>query len=360
MTNQQRAQFRRRLLQWYKKNRRLLPWRKTSDFYSIWVSEVMLQQTQVVKVIDYYQRFLEQFPNVKTLAEAELEKTLRLWQGLGYYARARNLHRAAQILLDEYDGRAPNSVSDFKKLPGVGEYIAAAVYSLAKGTPLPAIDGNVKRVFARIFEIAEPMTNSAGERAVNQAVRLVFDDRCPGEFNQAMIELGALICKPRNPRCDDCPLSPFCASFANSTQQDFPRKKNKNPIPERRLAVGVILNEGKFLLVRRNPFGLLGGFWEFPGGKIEAAETAADACARQIQAKCGIAVTVGENIGVVKHSYSHFKIVVQIFLCQPVVAKLVLRDHDDFVWVNFVESRELPIHGAHLKIIEILKKEELK
>jgi len=356
MTAKQLSQFRSNLLQWYEQNRRLLPWRQTRDFYPIWISEVMLQQTQVAKVIDYYHRFLDQFPTIEKLAQAELEKVLRAWQGLGYYSRARNLHRAAQILLENFASNLPEDINDFKNLPGVGDYISAAVYSFCRDFPSPAVDGNVKRVFSRLFEIDTPINTSAGEKAIHQVVAETFDASHAGKFNQAMIELGALVCKPKNPRCLDCPVKAFCQASRNSSQENFPRKKSKNPVPEYQIAIGVVMDESRFLLARRNSFGLLGGLWEFPGGKIAPSENPEDACARHLQKKFGLPILVGEQISEIRHTYSHFKIKARVFLCKPVSLKPILRDHDSFVWANLEESQTLPIHSAHLKIIEILKK----
>ncbi|OQX84515.1 A/G-specific adenine glycosylase [candidate division KSB1 bacterium 4484_87] len=355
MAGNQATQFRRNLLNWYEQNHRKLPWRGERDFYKIWVSEVMLQQTQVAKVIDYYHRFLHQFPTIEKLARADTEKILRVWQGLGYYARVRNLHKAAQILVKDFGGELPEKIEDFQKLPGVGSYISAAVYSFFKNSPIPAIDGNAKRVFSRLFEIDTPVDSAAGEKAIYDAVITYFDRTQPGKFNQAIMELGALICKPQQPECRICPLSDFCHAYVNSSQKTFPRKKAKNKVETHRIAIAVVLDNSKFLLARRNPFGLLGGLWEFPGGKINLHENAETACLRHLQEKFGLSATISGRLGAIKHTYSHFKIEGEIFLCQLNSFKPTLHDHDNFAWIFLKESDQLPIHAAHLKIIDMLK-----
>ncbi len=356
MTSGMKKKFQRNLLNWFRENHRDLPWRRTRDFYHIWLSEVMLQQTQVVKVIDYYQNFLDKFPTLFSLAKADLEQVLLLWQGLGYYSRARNFHRAAQKVVADYNGKIPENIGDFKKLPGVGDYIAAAVYSMAIGEPVPSIDGNVKRIVARIFEIQAAINTSAGEKSVKSRVSELFDESHPGEFNQAMMELGALTCKPQNPLCSQCPVKNFCQAFKNSSQGKFPIKIKKKPVPKYELAIGAIFHEDKFLLVKRNLYGMLGGLWEFPGGKIESPELAAEACERLIFEKLKLTAHVQRQIGNIEHTYSHFKIKGHVFLCQTGFVKPTLRDHDDFAWVNFAESERLPLHAIPLKIIDMLKK----
>jgi len=250
--------FRKKLINWYRRNHRKLPWREADDPYRIWVSEVMLQQTQVGTVIPYYRRFLEQFSTVQALAEVDLQTVLKAWEGLGYYARARNLHKASQVVLNHHAGKIPHDYSDFRKLPGVGEYIAAAVQSIAFGQAYPVVDGNVKRVLARLFQIEAPVNDSASTKIFQEIAATALDRQHPGEHNQAMMELGAVICRPQNPYCNQCPVSEFCRAFETGRQDEFPRRKEREKTPQYHIAVGVVRKGKRLLITRRAENGLLG------------------------------------------------------------------------------------------------------
>jgi A/G-specific adenine glycosylase len=238
-----------------------MPWRETSDPYAIWVSEVMLQQTRVDTVIPYWERWIQRFPTVDDLARADLDDVLKHWEGLGYYSRARNLHSAALMVRERFDGRVPGDPAKLRELPGVGEYTAGAVASIAYGVPTPAVDGNVRRVLARVHDLERP---TAAELR-DQAASLVPGDR-PGDFNQALMELGATICTPRSPDCDACPLSDHCQARHLGVQEARPLPRRRKPIPEEDLRTAVLVrDDGAVLLARRPADGLLGGLWEFPG-----------------------------------------------------------------------------------------------
>jgi A/G-specific adenine glycosylase len=258
------ADIRRLLLAAYDAGKRTLPWRGETDPYRIWVSEVMLQQTRVETVVPYYVRWLERFPDLHTLAEAEEDEVLHVWQGLGYYSRARRLHQGAQIVKERYSGKLPQNSEGLRGLPGVGQYTAGAVASIAYGEAVPAVDGNVKRVFSRLFDLAHP-TPAEFQRLGEE---LVDPDRS-GDFNQALMELGALTCVPRSPRCDECPVEVECLAKARGTVGERPAPKPKRKIPELDVDVLVAVAEdgegGFHLLLRKRPDeGLLAGMWEFP------------------------------------------------------------------------------------------------
>ena len=272
----------KQLLKWYRTNHRDLPWRRTSNPYHIWVSEVMLQQTQVNTVLGYYRRFITTFPTVKRLAEADLQAVLKIWEGLGYYARARNLHRAAQIIEQAHEGKIPDTWNDFRKLAGVGDYIAAAVLSIAYDQPYAVVDGNVKRVLARLHQISAPVNEPRSTARFKKAADRLLDLKRPGTFNQAVMELGALICKPRNPACDACPLKQLCRSYQTRQVDRYPRSRKRAATPRYHIAVGVVFKKGRVLITRRKREGLLGGLWEFPGGKIKDGESPTAACIREI------------------------------------------------------------------------------
>jgi len=293
------------LLTYFASRARDLPWRRTSDPYHIWVSEVMLQQTRVETVVPYYLRWLRRFPDVETLARAELDDVLKAWEGLGYYRRARMLHRAAGIVVDQ-GGALPNTTAELRRLPGIGEYTAGAVASIAFGRPEPAVDGNVRRVLSRLLDLARP---SATELRGLAGV-LVPDDR-PGEFNQALMELGATVCTVGRPACSTCPVAADCAARAAGTQLERPMVRRRKTVPTAEIGVAVSVrgsrSEWRVALVRRPLEGMLGGLWAFPGGRIADGEDAADAAQR---AASEVGLPVGRSratLPTVSHLYSHLR-----------------------------------------------------
>jgi A/G-specific adenine glycosylase len=342
----------RELLDWFEENRRDLPWRHTSDPYRIWVSEVMLQQTQVRAVIPYYQRFLSRFPNLASLAAAPLDDVLKHWEGLGYYARARNLHAAAGALGD----RVPNDPDQFGELPGVGAYVRAAVMSIAFARPLAAVDGNAKRVLARAFAVDEAVDRPAGVRAVQDLAEALLDRTLPGEFNQALMELGALVCRPRNPACPSCPWATSCAAFAATAWERYPRTSPKRAVPTAHIAVGVVSRGGRVLITRRADGAMLGGLWEFPGGKIRGGETPADACRREIREETGLDVDIVEHVTSVRHAYTHLKVEIEVFRCAHRRGRVRLRGPVDHRWILLEQTAEYAFPKANHKFFPALKR----
>lgn len=337
---------------WYRQHHRKLPWRETDDPYHIWVSEVMLQQTQVATVIPYFEKFIKTFRTVSDLATADLQAVLKAWEGLGYYARARNLHKAAQVVSNYHDGEIPRNYSDFRKLPGVGEYVAAAVQSIAFGQPYPVVDGNVKRVLARLFQIEAPVNDSASMKIFQEIAAAVLDRQHPGEYNQAMMELGAMICRPPNPLCGQCPVSAFCRAFETGRQDEFPRRKEREKTPLYHIAVGVVRKGRRLLITRRAENGLLGGLWEFPGGKVrEGEETAAEACVREIKEEVNLEIKIIAYLTTVRHAYTHFKIVMDVFLCDYLSGEVALKGPVDFKWITVEEIKRYPFPKANHKFI---------
>ncbi len=249
------------LLAHFDATRRAMPWRETSDPYAIWVSEIMLQQTRVDTVIPYWERWLERFPTVEALAEAELDDVLKEWEGLGYYSRARNLHSAARVVRERFNGRVPAEPETLRELPGVGEYTAGAVASIAFDVPTPAVDGNVRRVLSRLYDLE----SATPAQLRDLAAELVPGER-PGDFNQALMELGATVCTPRSPACDACPVASWCQARKLGVQELRPLPRERKAVPEEVVETAVIIrDDGAVLLVRRPEDGLLGGLWEFPG-----------------------------------------------------------------------------------------------
>lgn len=346
--------LRKALIDWYLVNQRDLPWRKISDPYAIWVSEAMLQQTQVATVLPYYDTFLKRFPSLKHLARANLQDVLKAWEGLGYYARARNLQHAAGIVLDQHGGTIPQNWQDFRKLPGVGDYIAAAVLSIAFSKPYAVVDGNVKRVLSRLFVMEEPVNQSPSKKIFQQAAADLLDEQTPGTFNQAIMELGALVCKSRNPLCQTCPVQPWCRAYQTGRISEFPRRVKKQAPPQYRIAVGVVFKNGRVLITRRKPDGLLGGLWEFPGGKIKKSEKAETACLREIMEEVNLTVKIESPLCRVKHAYTHFKIQMEVFCCSYISGRVKLNGPVDHRWVRLAELNKFPLPKANHKFLSQL------
>ena len=256
--------FQETFLTWYHKEKRNLPWRATNDPYAIWISEIMLQQTRVETVIGYFYRFMEQFPTIQDLAAAEEQKLLKVWEGLGYYSRARNLKAAAQQIVAEFDGEMPQSIEEIRSLKGIGPYTAGAIGSIAFGLPEPAIDGNVMRVVSRLFCIEADIAKASSRRPFDEAMRTIISPDEPGEFNQALMDLGSRICTPTTPKCEECPISQYCLAYAESRQTDFPVKSKKAKPKDVYYIAGAIEDQGSFLLVQRPETGLLASMWHFP------------------------------------------------------------------------------------------------
>ena len=350
------ATFQKRLLDWYRSDQRSLPWRKTSDPYHIWVSEVMLQQTQVSTVVDYFNRFVKRFPDIVSLAAADPDTVLKAWEGLGYYSRARNLQKAARELVSTGAPRVPDRPDQFILLPGVGDYINAAVQSIAFGHKLPVVDGNVKRVLARIFLKPDPINQAAAYPVYRELAALLLDQRDPGTWNQAMMELGALICKPRHPLCDQCPVHKNCGARLRHQVPDFPVRTTSGKIPVRRQTAGIIIKRGKLLLVRRPARGLLGGLWEFPGGPVEAGQSPEAACREAVRRTVGLTVKIETPLGRINHAYTHFKLSLDAFVCRSVSGRVRLSGPDDFCWIKPAALSAYPLHKAVHKLLPELNK----
>lgn len=295
----------RRLLEWYRPRERDVPGRGESDPYRVWVAEVMAQQTRISTVRDYYGDFLERFPDPRSLAEAELDEVLKLWEGLGYYARARNLHRAAREVVEEYGGELPRDPAELRSLPGVGPYTAGAVASIAFGEPVPAVDANARRVLSRLHDLESPGRSGLEARA-RELLEAAPD--AAGELNQAVMDFGGEVCTPRDPSCGICPLSDACLALERGTVDRRPPATPRREIPHHDIAVGLVWRDGRLLIARRPPEGLLGGLWEFPGGKVEDGESTEEAVRRELREEMAVEVEVRDLLDRVDHAYSHFRI----------------------------------------------------
>jgi A/G-specific adenine glycosylase len=325
-----------RLLEWYSRHARSLPWRDHPDPYAVWVSEIMLQQTQVAAVIPYFERWMARFPTLESLAGSPLEKVLQSWEGLGYYSRARNLHRAAQMVIYEHGGQIPSERLQLETLPGIGRYTAAAIASMAFGQDEAALDGNIRRVLARLFDLREPARSPAGERQLWALAEEHMPPGKAGDYNQALMDLGAAFCTPRQPQCDQCPLAEFCQARALGVQVDRPIKIPKRIQPHHTVAAAIIERGGKVLIAKRPANGLLGGMWEFPGGKIEPGEDLVTCLLREIREELDASITAGRHFGEFQHAYTHFKVTLHAFCCQlsPDSDEPRPVEADGLVWVR--------------------------
>ncbi|HLT46901.1 MAG TPA: A/G-specific adenine glycosylase [Rubricoccaceae bacterium] len=359
------AHFRGALVDWFEAVRRPLPWREEDargrrDPYRVWLAEVMLQQTRVDQALPYFARFLAAFPTVEALAAAPLDAVLKAWEGLGYYSRARNLHRAAQAVVERHGGRIPDTEAAIRALPGVGDYTAAAVLSLAYGRPLAVLDGNVVRVLARVFAVEADARSAATRRALQAVADRLLDRTRPGAFNEAVMELGATVCTPRSPACARCPLRPVCAAYAAGEQERYPVVSKKKPVPHVTVAVGIVEDgAGRVLVQKRPEDAMLGGLWEFPGGKREGDEPLAETCRRELKEELGVEVEVLDEVARVDHAYSHFTVTLHAFRCRlspaaPVVAEPTHHAGQPVRWVPLEELEELAFPRANRRLIEAL------
>jgi A/G-specific adenine glycosylase len=342
------------LLSWYAQGGRDLPWRRERDPYPIWISEIMLQQTQVKTVIPYYHRWLERFPTVESLAEASQQEVLKQWEGLGYYARARNLHACAGIIVQDYGGRFPRTLDAALSLPGIGRTTAGGILSAAFNLPLPILDGNVKRILARLMGLQVPPAKAMPQ--LWHCSERLLDPENPRDFNQALMDLGATVCTPKTPECDRCPWTFECKAYQLQMQADLPMRETSNPLPHKQIGVAVIWNDqGEILIDRRRQEGLLGGLWEFPGGKIEPGETVPDCIHREIREELAIEVEVGAQLITLEHAYTHFRVTLTVHHCRHISGVPQPLESDEVRWVRLDEIDQFPFPKANVKIIEALR-----
>jgi A/G-specific adenine glycosylase len=327
-----REAFRRDLPRWYRRHHRSLPWRTTRDPYRIWVSEIMLQQTRVETVLPYYARWLRAFPTIHALARAKSDRVLKLWEGLGYYSRARNLHRAAQTVVREYGGKLPRTAEGLRQLPGIGRYTAGAIASIAFGEHVPLVDGNVARVFARIFAITASVKAPATMETLWQFAEKLVPARNPGDFNQALMELGALVCTPTNPRCEVCPMRHVCAARTRGLVDQLPNRGQPQTTKRVVVSAALVRRNGSLLMQRRPERGLLAGMWELPTlgrGRFRK----------------------GKPLLELRHTITNRRITLRVFNCQCGSA---LQDKlpAELRWVSVAEINRLSLPAAHRRAIE--------
>ena len=347
------------LLAWFARHARDLPWRQERTPYRVWVAEVMLQQTQVETVVPYYERFLARFPALQVLADASREEVLKVWEGLGYYARARNLHAAARQVVDDHDGQLRDTFEELLDLPGIGRYIAGAIASIAFGRDTVAVDGNARRVLCRVFAIREDVTRSAVQRGLEALAMDLLPPGQAGTFNEALMELGATICTGRKPRCDPCPLHDLCQAYARGEQDVLPIRRPRKRVAHYDVAAAVTVRaDGLVLVAQRKADDMLGGLWEFPGGKREPGETLPECVAREMHEELDVHVEVlneGIPLIIVRHAYTHFRITLHAFRCRLAAGEPRCLDCAAFRWASLVDLEELPMSVVDRKVAQTLR-----
>jgi A/G-specific adenine glycosylase len=346
------------LSKWMESSRRELPWRQRRDPYAVWVSEIMLQQTRAEAVAPYFQRWMQRFPDVQSLAAATLDEVLKGWEGLGYYARARNLHRAARLVVAQWGGQLPSESRQLLALPGIGRYTVGAILSLAFGLPQPALDGNSRRVLSRLYDIEDDIDHAPAERLLRQLASDLMASSLPGragDLNEALMDLGALVCRPRTPGCRGCPLCEMCLANSRGVQGQRPVRSRRRAPPHFDAVAGVIRDhEEKLLVVRRNVDGLLGGLWGFPGAVVRDGKPLVDSLEEAIANLVGVDVIVGKSLTNFRHAYTHFSITLHAYGCELRAGTPEPINCEQVLWAPSGELAHLPLPVTDRKIVRFL------
>ncbi len=352
------------LLDWFAAHRRPLPWREHYTPYSTWIAEVMMQQTQMERGVAYYRRWMERFPDAAAVAEAPEEDLLKAWEGLGYYRRARNIQAAARVIMTRYKGRFPSSPEALRALPGIGPYTAGAIASTAFNRPVPCVDGNVERVLSRLFDIDSPVkTEPAKSRILDLAIRLIPEGRAR-DFNQALMELGALVCR-KKPLCEACPVRQVCEALRLGIAEERPVAGRRAGVVPVEAVTGVLLHETKLFIQRRLDEGVWAGLWEFPGGCIESGETPEQALIREWREELDFEVDPGEKITVLRHGYTTYRITLHCFLIRfrsplpPCPEPPALREASAYRWISPEELDGFPLPAPHRKLADLLAERKI-
>ncbi len=343
------------VLDWYHGNGRRLPWRTTKDPYRIWVSEIMLQQTRVTTALAFYEQFIHTFPSVRDLAEADQHAVLKQWEGMGYYARARNLHRSAQLIMIRHGGMVPQRMEDLLSLPGIGRSTAGAILTFAYGERAPILDGNIRRLLCRLYALQAGPTQPEAAHLLWQLAETILPDQETGPFNQGLMDIGALLCLPKKPHCRECPLSSLCRAFLMGLQDRIPPPKKRPPLPCHNRAVGIIWSDGRLLIRLRSSDGLLGGLWEFPSLRTKDIQRPFQMLPEWLRQEYGLPVKLEEEVLCFLHTYTHFQEMIRVISgrCQNGRGKL----SQDLRWVWPQELEEYAMPASDRRIAEMLNEQ---
>jgi len=344
------------LLLWFRRTARDLPWRHTYDPYHVWISEIMLQQTQMDRGVVYFQRWIARFPFVRAVAVADQQEILKYWEGLGYYARARNLHKAAKVIVDQFNGQVPCDYQQLLTLPGIGPYTAAAIASVAGNQDVAVVDANVTRVYARLFDIGLPVQESLTQKSIAVMAQDLLPSGRARLYNQALMDLGGLVCLPKNPRCEFCPVASFCRARQAGTIAERPVVGPAKKIITVEKVAGIIRCGGRIFIQQRPPEAVWGGLWEFPGGELQGGAPETEVV-RHILVEAGLAVRLIMPVTEVVHHYTRYKIVLHSFLCELIDknSQPVLRSAVDFRWIVPAELDQYAFPAGPRKILEHIK-----
>ena len=347
-----RQAFRRRLRAWYARHARDLPWRRNGDPYRVWVSEIMLQQTQVATVEDYFERFMAAFPSIEALARADEQEVLRLWEGLGYYRRARQLHQAAEVIVRQHGGSFPRDAESVRRLPGIGRYTAGAILSIVFDAREPILEANTSRLFSRLLAYRGDPAKAAGGRLLWAMAEILLPRRHTGAFNQALMELGSQVCLPRVPRCEACPVASLCRARAEGLEAEIPAVKAKRP-PERRHEAAVIIRRrGRVLLVRCPEGGRWAGLWDFPRFPVHAEHP--DALRREliggVRRQTGVQIEPGSHLKTIKHGVTRFRITLDCYEARYVAAPDGKAGAAEMRWLRPAELAAVPLSTTGRKL----------
>ncbi len=351
-----RRAFRGRLFRWYDRHARDLPWRRCGDPYRIWVSEVMLQQTQVATVESYFPRFIRAFPNVAALARADRQEVLRLWEGLGYYRRASQLHEAARVVVEEHGGRFPRDFDAVRKLPGIGRYTAGAVLSIALDQRLPILEANTTRLLCRLLAYRDNPSSAAGQRLLWATAEIILPRRHVGRFNQALMELGGMVCTNGVPRCPDCPVAPLCHARRGNLETEIPRPKPKRVLEDVREVAVIIRRRGRVLLIRREEGERWAGLWDFPRFAVEAeysGELEAE-LGKAVRRLTGVEIRLGEHLKTIKHGVTRFRITLDCYRGKYVSHENGTGTAGEMKWLRPAELERYPLSTTGRKLAKLV------
>ena len=356
-----KLRFQLSLLTWFFKNQRPLPWRKTYSPYHVWISEIMLQQTQMDRATTYFNKWITRFPDIEAVAESSKEEVLRLWEGLGYYSRAVNIFKTAEILKEKYNGKLPANLQQLLQLPGIGPYTAGAIMSIAHNEEYPAVDANVMRVFSRLFNITSPIGDSKSRTFTQNKARELIPLGNARYFNQALMELGALVCTPSHPQCEQCPVNDACICFRLGITDERPIPGKSSDIIKLEMSCGILINNSLLFIQKRPEHGVWANLWEFPGGRLEKGEGPEQGLVRKFKEETELDILIGNKITTIHHSFTRYRITLHCFFCSLASTNStpILHEASLYHWVAPSELKNFTFPSPHRKLINLIRTSEL-